>query len=89
MKHNMGKIERVIRLVLGVVLFMIGWRSLDAFGVFAGMVTSSAILGLILAVIGVVAFITGVLAYCPVNTLLHVNSCEACKIGETHSHLPV
>ena len=89
MRHNMGKIERIARIILGVALFLVGWRYLGAFGVFGGMVTATTVIGFIVALAGLVAFITGLLAYCPMNALLRINSCEACKVGETHRHLPV
>jgi hypothetical protein len=89
MKHNMGKNEKVLRLIGGAVLFVIGWLALHGFGIFVSVVTTSTIIGFVLAFIGVVIFITGLVSYCPINALVHHNSCEACKIGETHSHMPV
>jgi len=89
MRHNMGKIERVIRFILGVVLFMVGWRVLDALAVFGAAATTSSIVGVVLAVIGLINIVTGLLAYCPLYALLHFNTCEACRIGETHKHMPV
>lgn len=89
MKHNMGKNEKAIRLIGGTVLFVIGWLILRGFGIFVSVVTASTVVGFILAVIGAVVFATGLVSYCPINALLHHNSCEACKVGETHSHMPV
>ena len=88
MKHNMGMVEKSIRLALGVVLLGVGYY-LGAFSTFWVGYTSASFSGFIIALAGVVIFITGLFAYCPINALLKVNTCEACRIGETHRHLPI
>jgi uncharacterized membrane protein HdeD (DUF308 family) len=80
MRHNMGKNERFSRILIGIALFIVSlW-----FG-FTGMLA----LQLTVALAGLALTLTGVFAYCPVNASLRHNSCHACKIGETHGHLPV
>jgi len=89
MRHNMGKTEKYVRLILGIALIAFGILYMGGISVFGGMVTTASIAGVVVGVVGVVFFITGVLSYCPLNALFHVNSCHACKIGETHTHLPI
>ncbi|MGA2192728.1 MAG: DUF2892 domain-containing protein [Nitrospirota bacterium] len=89
MKHNMGTIERYVRIIVGAALAIISGFFLNAFNLFWGPVPGSYVAGFILFLIGLALFITGAAAYCPVNALFHANSCEACRIGETHMHLPV
>lgn len=81
MKHNMGKSERLFRFLLGIGLLIVGWVYLGGFGM---MVASS-----IFIVVGAALVITGVFSYCPVNALIHHNSCNSCRHGMTDKHLPV
>jgi len=87
--HNMGKNEKVIRLVGGAAVFVIGWIVLNGSGVLASMVTATTLVGFVLALIGVILFVTGLFSWCPLNAMFHYNSCDACKEGATHRHLPV
>jgi hypothetical protein len=66
MTCNVGGIERPIRIVLGLVLVAIG--SLAELPV-AGMA--------IALVAGAIAMVTGVIGFCPVWSLLGVNTCPA------------
>ncbi len=85
MKHNMGILERVLRLVYGAGLFVLGWVLFNTADLFRGGVRVETIIGLIVSIIGIAALVTGVVAYCPINALIHANSCR----NETHSHKPV
>ena len=89
MKHNMGIVERYIRLIGGFALFLLAWFVPEAYYIFFGRITSANIAGLILSIAGILLFITGATAYCPINKLAEHNSCEACNLGETHRHNPV
>lgn len=64
MACNVGGIERPIRIILGVLLIGIG--------VFGGL--SGAVMGVVLAV-GAIALVTGTIGFCPVWTLLGINTC--------------
>ena len=64
MISNVGGIERPIRILLGVLMLGIG--------AFANL----SLLGTAIAlVLGTVALVTGVIEYCPLWTLLGVNTC--------------
>jgi hypothetical protein len=89
MAHNMGKTERIVRLILGVALFYIGLGVFGAVGVFSSVVSSMSEFGLAVSLAGVVVFLTGLFSYCPINAVVRHNSCEACELGETHRHMPV
>ncbi len=60
---NVGGADRAVRLILGVVLFVLGFV-----GVLQGTL---AIIGY---VVGAIALITGLITYCPVNALLGFNT---------------
>ncbi len=80
MKHNMGKNERFTRTLVGI-----GILALSLWFGFVGMLA----LQLILAFVGLAFTITGIFAYCPGNASLNRNSCRACKVGESHLHMPI
>lgn len=98
--HNMGSTERIIRLLGGALLALfatfypgMGIPGLDAFGAFwnsqTGVLSVVSAVGFILLLVGVAVFVTGWAAFCPINALLHANSCEACRVGEKHAHVPI
>lgn len=60
MKMNVGKIDRVIRIVLGLVLLSL---------VFLGPHTSWGFIGLI-------PLLTGMIGVCPVYSLFGINTCQ-------------
>jgi len=60
MKANVGGIDKVLRIVAGVVLLGLG---------VAGVVP------LVIGLIGIVPLATGLLGWCPAYTLLGLNSC--------------
>jgi hypothetical protein len=66
MTCNVGGIERPIRILLG--LLMLG------LGVFANLSLIGTAIGL---TFGSVALMTGLIGYCPLWTLLGVNTCTA------------
>ncbi len=71
MNCNVGGIERPIRIVLGVLLLGIG-----AFGDLTG-----AAMGIVLAV-GTIALVTGAIGYCPLWTLVGINTCPTQHAGK-------
>lgn len=66
MKKNMGMADRAIRLLLAAVL---------AYLYFGGVVTGT--LGIILLVVGVVFALTSLVSFCPLYTLVGINTCPA------------
>ena len=59
MKTNQGNIERVLRVLVGLVLIALAWTG--TVGVWGW--------------IGVVPLATGLLGWCPAYTLLGINTC--------------
>ncbi len=66
MRCNVGGVERSIRIGAGLLAFGIG--------LFAGL--SSAVSGVVLMG-GVILLLTGLAGYCPLFTLLGVNTCSS------------
>ena len=64
MKQNMGGADRIIRILIAAVL---------AYLYFSGTVTG--ILGLVLVVIAGVFVLTSLVGFCPLYTLVGVNTC--------------
>ncbi len=60
MKTNVGATDKLIRIVLGIVLIVLG-------------VINTAWL---LVIIGLIPLITGLIGYCPLYTLLGINTCK-------------
>lgn len=70
MKCNVGGIDRIGRLVLGVVLLLVGLLAP------LGMTWQIVVL-----VLAAVALITGIVQFCPANALFGINTCEQKKEG--------
>ena len=64
MTCNVGGIERPIRIVVGIAFI--------GLGAFAGL---GAEITAVLLVLGTVALVTGAIGYCPLWTLLGLNTC--------------
>lgn len=64
MKKNMGSIDRVIRVAVALVFALL---------YFTGTVTGT--LGMVLLVLGVVFVLTSLVSYCPLYTLVGLNTC--------------
>jgi len=58
MKTNQSNIERIIRVVLGIVLLVLGW------GGFVG-----GTLGLVFKILGFLPLLTGLIGFCPLYAL--------------------
>lgn len=65
MKHNVGGIDRIGRIVLGVVLLIVGLVApLDMAWRIAALVVAA------------VALVTAIVRFCPANWMLGINTCE-------------
>ncbi len=69
MKKNMGNTDRIIRLLLAGVF---------AYLYFAGIVTGTW--GIVLLVLGVVFVLTSLVGFCPLYTLVGMNTCGTRKV---------
>ncbi len=65
MKPNVGGMDRIGRIVLGIVLLIVGLA--------APIGAASQIVVLVVAAI---ALVTAVVRFCPANALLGINTCE-------------
>lgn len=68
MKKNMGNADRIIRLLLAVVVAVL---------YFTNVITGT--LGIVLLVVAGVFVLTSLMSFCPLYTLLGVNTCPAKK----------
>lgn len=66
---NVGKLDRAIRLILGLTLLALGLGLVKFIQLEGGWATGSAIVGLVLTV-------TAVISFCPAYTLLGFNTCS-------------
>ncbi|MCP4140826.1 MAG: DUF2892 domain-containing protein [Chloroflexi bacterium] len=66
MKKNVGQTDRTIRIVVGIVLI-----GLKLAGVLAGTV------GTVALVAGIIALATGFINFCPLYTLLKINTSKS------------
>ncbi len=66
MKGNESSLDRVIRVVLGIVLFALN---------LGGVVTGSW--GIVLLVVGAILFVTGLIGFCPLYALLRIRTRKA------------
>jgi hypothetical protein len=70
MKKNMGNVDRIVRLLLAAVF---------AYLYFSGTVTGT--LGLVLVVLGAVFALTSLVSFCPIYSMLGINTCPVKKAG--------
>ena len=63
MKSNEGGADRLIRIIAGVVLFMLGWGILK-----------NNLLGIIFDILGTILFVTGITGFCGLYKLLGIRT---------------
>ena len=68
MKKNMGSVDKIIRLIIAVVL---------AFLFYNGTITGT--LGIVAVVVAAVFALTSLVSFCPLYTLLGINTCSVKK----------
>lgn len=68
MKKNMGNTDRIIRILLAAVFAVL---------YFTGTVTGT--FGMVLLILGGVFLFTSVISFCPLYTLIGLNTCPAKK----------
>lgn len=65
MKKNMGSADRIIRIVAAIVFAVL---------YFTGTVTGA--FGIVLIVLGGIFVVTSLIGFCPLYTLIGINSCR-------------
>ena len=68
MKKNMGNADRVIRLILAAIFVVL---------YFTGTVTGTV--GIVLLVLGAVFVLTSLVSFCPLYTIVGLNTCPVKK----------
>lgn len=68
MKKNMGIVDRVARLVVALVIMILYQSSII-----------TGWLGIVLLVVAIIFIITSLLGYCPLYTLIGMNTCSSKK----------
>lgn len=63
MKINQSKIDRIIRVILGIVLLTLGW---------GGIVSGTW--GLVFKIVGFIPLITGMVGWCPLYALFKLKT---------------
>jgi membrane-bound ClpP family serine protease len=63
LKANESGADRLIRIIAGIVLFMLGWGILK-----------NNILGIIFDILGVILFVTGITGFCGLYKLLGIST---------------
>lgn len=63
MRCNLGKTDRILRVISGIVLIGLGFYLAGNIGIFIG-------------VIGAIPLLTGLVGFCPAYTLFKVNTCN-------------
>ncbi len=62
MAYNIGKADRIVRVIFGVALIV------------AGFMTSGTT-GMIMGIVGLVPLATSLIGSCPAYSLFHINTC--------------
>jgi len=68
MKKNMGNVDRVIRIIIAIVFVTLYYTG-----------TVTGLLGIALVVLGIVFVSTSFLSFCPLYTIVGINSCPSKK----------
>jgi hypothetical protein len=69
MKKNMGNTDRIIRLLLAAVFAVLYFTS-----------TVTGTFGIVLLVLGAVFVLTSLISFCPLYSLVGLNTCPAKKV---------
>lgn len=68
MKKNMGNADRIIRLILAVIMATFYFTN-----------TVTGVFGIILLVLAIVFVLTSLVSFCPLYTLVGLNTCRTKK----------
>lgn len=68
MKVNMGKIDRFVRIIIAITIGVLFWQ---------GLITG--ILAYVLITFSVIFLLTSFISFCPLYTLIGVNTCKVKK----------
>lgn len=69
MKCNVGGAERVARILIGFVLITVAYLSLASTG------------AIVAYVVGAILLVTGLIRFCPITTMLGIDTCRESRAG--------
>lgn len=69
MKCNVGGAERVARILIGLALITFAYLSLAGTG------------AVVAYVVGAILLVTGLVRFCPITTMLGINTCKESRTG--------
>jgi hypothetical protein len=69
MKKNLGNLDRVLRLLFGVIVAILYFTNI-----------LTGIIGLVLVIAGGILFATALIGFCPLYAILGLNSCPLKKV---------
>jgi len=69
MKKNEGKLDRIIRFILGVICFYLGYA-----------IFNTGVLGIIFYVLGLLLLITSLTGYCGIYSIFGINTNKTCDL---------
>jgi uncharacterized membrane protein len=64
MKINEGSVDRVIRGIVGAILLVVG------------LTLVQGPVGIVLDVLGAILLVTGIVGFCPLYTIFHINTAK-------------
>jgi len=67
MKNNEGNLDRIVRAIIGIAALAVAFATLD--------VMNGAIVGIIVAAIGVIALFTAIIGFCPLYKVIGLQTC--------------
>lgn len=66
METNEAKVERIFRIVMGPILIYVGMFQ----------ILTTSVLTYVIALFGLIMLITGIIGYCPLYTIIGINTCK-------------
>ena len=69
MKHNMGNVDRVVRIMIAAVIAVLYFTN-----------TVSGTLGYVLLAVGVIFLLTSLVGSCPLYSLFGITTCKAKRL---------
>ncbi len=69
MKVNEGTTDRLVRIILGIILLVVGFI----------LLSSMKVIAIILLIVGFVALFTGITGFCALYGIFKISTCSKCN----------